>query len=290
MSILSKVIVVLISIASVVLSTLVVAQQQNIETYRKKYEDANKEVGAQALIAKNRDAEIARLRYENSQAIQAKNSELATVRGENNTLRTLNAKIQSEVIETAALLENVKGMSNTQAQALKQLSELALKDREEIATRRNDSIKAQESLLALVPSLKSSETAARSLAALTRFQKELIEDLQAQNQKLADDMKKNSSGKPVAVADAGPAATPVSLETPVKAVVTDVRRIGEETFVSLNVGSNDKIRPGAKFLIHRGNNFVASAVVATVDLNAAAARVTLSKGDVKANDEAISSD
>lgn len=290
MSILSKVIVVLISIASVVLSTLVVAQQQNIETYRKKYEDVAKQVETMGQVAKNRDAENTRLKYENSRVVEAKDKELATVRAENNSLRTLNAKIQADVIEATALLENLKGMSNTQAQAMKQLSELALKDREEIARRREESIKAQETTLALMNNLKQEETRVRQLDSLSRFQKEQNGDLKAQNDKLNDEIKKISTGKVVLVADTGPAASSVSLETPVKAVVVGMKKIGEEVFVSLNVGSNDKIRPGAKFLIHRGNNFVASAVVSTVDLNSAAARVTLSKGEVMVNDEAISSD
>ena len=57
--------------------------------------------------------------------------------------------------------------------------------------------------------------------------------------------------------------------------ITNISRLDDDTFVELNIGSNDGVEKNMKFRIHRQGDFIANLVVTVVDIDACSGRVTL---------------
>ena len=73
-------------------------------------------------------------------------------------------------------------------------------------------------------------------------------------------------------------------ETPIRGQVTRVEQIDDETFVEVNVGTNDGVATNMKFLVHRGSQFLGSLVITNVDVQSSAGRMQLLQGQVAIGD------
>ena len=67
--------------------------------------------------------------------------------------------------------------------------------------------------------------------------------------------------------------------------ITQVSPTGDQTWVEINVGSNDSVSENMKFNVHRNNEFLASLIITAVDVDVAAGRLDFVSGNVRVGDQ-----
>jgi hypothetical protein len=289
LSIFTKIFIVLVMVVSVLLVGLIVAFVTNVDTYKQRWSTERAQAETFRLQAKLAQAD-------HLAAVQAGAAERDRLQGEIEALRTeVNQKNQSLLLrqgEIAALQTENAGFKTD----LAKLAGGAQKDAEIIATlndeltrRREDSARKEAENIDLSRQLRERITEVATLERYGRLLTEQVEDLKRQNEELAQ---RADTAAGVAAADRGrpspPSLTPgIVPDHPIRGMVTDVAQIGDGLFVTMNVGSNDGVRNGMQFTVHRGEQFLGNAIVKVTDLNSSAALVTLQRGSIRPNEAEV---
>ncbi|MBI1374974.1 MAG: hypothetical protein GC159_19830 [Phycisphaera sp.] len=286
MSIVTKIFIVLVMILSVLLVALIVPFVRNTDTYRKKYEETQKLLEVARKDVQIHEADL-------NARVNAHAAEIAEWENVSTQLRAqINDKdtqIQAQaarVIELQNANAAVEGRLAQLSAALKQATEINTALQDEIVDRREKMLKLQTRTIELSDQLRDMTTQRDTLVQLTRLNKETITDLEAQNQELVeklDSLSAESKQKPeTELSKITGGLVPTHA---IQGIVTDVKVIGDDTFVAVNVGMNDGVKEGMKFMIHKGDVYLGDVIVNTVDRNSAAGRVTLKAGDITPNAE-----
>jgi hypothetical protein len=290
LSIFTKIFVVLTMVMAVLLLALVVPFVMNTNTYRGDYTRVKNQLQiaeanaaraendilaarqAAASEAATLNATIARLEGE----VQKRDKDIQDAQGQLIALQNANADVRAELGRLSAGLQQ-----QTQINGMLQ---------EEIKTRRENSLKLETRAIELSEQLRDKTTQADTLIREVRLIKEQMADLEAQNREMANQVQSGGAkpGSSPSMATTGGVNAGFNASVAVRGLVTDVQKIGDQTFVAINVGSNDQVCEGMRFMVHKGDQFLGNVVITKVDLNSAAGRVTLAKGDIKANDEVLS--
>lgn len=292
LSIFTKIFVVLVMVVSVLLVGLIVAFVTNVETYRNQFNAAQAQAETFRLEAKVGQADhlaavqagvAERERYQSQiSALQAeinqKNQSILQQQADLVALQAENANFKTELAKLA-------GGAEKDAQIIATLHE-------ELTKRRDNETRLATQNIDLSRELNERVTEVATLERHTRLLSEQIEDLRRQNEELAQraDTAAGVAGRDGGrgrMAPTGPLTRGIVPDNPIRGRVTDVERIGDGTFVTLNVGSNDGVREGMEFMVHKGDQFLGNAIVMVVDLNSAAARVTLQRGEIRPNEAEV---
>ncbi|MAE61910.1 MAG: hypothetical protein CMJ49_11210 [Planctomycetaceae bacterium] len=271
-SILTKVFVVLVTVLSVAMVAMVVPLTMNPQTYKQHLIDARARIHLAETKAQEAEARYARILRDLEQLRRTLAETKADLTNQIGDLQT--DLIEADILRVAALNQAAAiraefvGLSSS----LSQSTEITALQQAEIVRRRDETLRLQKENIGLNNTLRDMSTMLASLEDLTRMHKEEIRSLEDQNRTLRDRF------AALAVdTDESLAQPDIEFVGPnLRGTVKQVKHVGDHTFVVINLGSNDDVREGMKFLIHDDSlNFIANAVVKEVDLNESAAMVTL---------------
>ncbi len=278
MSIFTKIFIVLVMVLSVLLAALSTVYVANVDSYKTKYNDEKHRREVSDANAAVREGDLA----DKLNAIQSK---LDSAEGEVSRAKSIvNTKdrdlesVKGELIAAQTANADVRGQLARLSSALDQSQKILGLTEAEVKQRREEMLKLQFRNVELNDKVQELSTQGETLIRQVRLLKEQVADLENQNQELV----KSGGGKKgtVDVVTPAPGVT-------IHGTVTDVQKIGDATFVALNVGTNDGVREGMKFLIHQGDKYLGDVTIQKTDLNTAAGRVVLSKGEITAGAEAM---
>lgn len=275
MSPLTKALVLLVTILSIVLVALVVP-------FVAQTDDLNAQISG--LETKVSVAEAAALKAGNDKAdLQKALADAGTDQSEAiNSLRTENTKLTQSVTTLEAQLKEANSqvdknittislMSATQDQ----LTQL-LEDRNTIVSESQASnVKLKTEAAQLVQANNDLDAQVTGLTRTVRLLNEKVVDLQEQ-------LAGGGAAGSATTARAG------DLGKEIQASVTGIEKVGDITFAELNVGSNDSVGPNTKFVFFRnGDQFVGTATILSVDETVSVAKIDSAKTAVLVGDNAM---
>ena len=286
MSIFTKIFIVLVMLLSVLLASLAVVFVSNTDTYKAKFRD--EQVARMVAVANEaaREADLGTM-------LQGRQDEIDKLKQESTALQSQinvkDAKVQEQQGQIITLQNadaDVRGQLAGLRVSLGQAEQILGVVEAEVKQRRDDMLKLQTRNIELNDALREKITESETLTRQVRLFKEQVADLEGQNEKLTAQIE-SIPGAKNATANGSETAPFDHTGPAIRGVVTDVKKIGDEIFVAMNVGSNDGVRQGMKFVVHQGDKYLGDAVIMQVDLNSAAGRVTLKRGDIAPKDEVM---
>ncbi|MBB6431407.1 hypothetical protein [Algisphaera agarilytica] len=274
MSPLTKALVLLVTILSIVLVALVVPFVANTDDLNEEISSLKTQVQVANAAASRVGGENETLKAKLAQSDSSKDDTIIALRTEvtekTQEKATLEAQLKEATSQVDKHVNTISLMSATQDQ----LTQL-LEDRNAlVSTSQSENVKLKKEAAQLVQANNDLAAQVTGLTRTVRLQGEKIVDLQEQ-------LAGGGSSSDVA-------AGPGFLEEQVQASVTGLEKVDEITFASLNVGSNDSISPNTKFVIFRnGDQYVGTATVMSVDETVSVARIDSSTLDVVVGDNAM---
>ena len=286
MSVLTKVFVVLVTVLSVLLATLVVAFVANVEDLRGQLTETRTALAAATAKAATKQAEITSVMAGLSQQIKDLESAKTNLTSEINSLRATLVQRQAELESERASSAQIKADISRLTAANQQHAETGRALQAELAYLRKVDVEQKTKLIQMADRNNELEG---QLDTLTRQVRRFRERTVAMQERLAALEQKIRELPPewqvVFRRPEAEAAEPFVSDILIPGHITQVNRSGEETLVEINVGSNDHVAPNMKFVVYRGNQFLASLIVTAVDADASAGRLEVVQGDVRVGDQ-----
>ncbi len=284
MSIVTKIFVVLATILAVVIVPLMIAYVNNTAAIKGAMDDAQQRLEVAEAEADILSAEMAQTQDKVANALEAAAQAREQRINEVNDLLTQVAAKDQRIVELQSSLAARDAQITTLAAGNEQSGKIIEMLEQELGDKRDQLVKADKQNIELTDQNQELTVNLDTMNEQVRLLQEKLAG--AQEQLVELEQQQESAG----VARDGQAPRPVPAVKPIRGMITDVQQVDGETFVAVNVGSNDQVAEGMQFIIHRGDQFVGSLEITNVDLNAAAGRVTLSRDQVQPNLEILASD
>lgn len=287
MGVLTKVFVVLVTVLSVLLVALIVPFVANTENYKEQLEDSRT---ARAAVE-----ELATLRQNELNAAQSRDSEMVTVlKSQAQNLSTQinlltqqladsEAKARSESEKLAKFEADWSRLIATNQQNTQMTQEL----RVELTERREKMVEQQTQMIELADRNNELESQIEAMTRQVRRVHEQLTQLQEQNADLEQKLAQLPPQWQQKILSEEIEAAPFVPETPIRGQITKVQQLKDELFVQVNVGENDGVIANMKFLVHRGNQFLGTLIITTVDAQNSAGRMQLTQGEVAVGDSIL---
>lgn len=292
MNVLTKLFVVLMTIFAIALVSLIVPHVANEENYRDQRDEAQaREVAAKADAAAAR-ALLDASRKELNNQIDTLRVQLDGQIGDNNILRGDLADSRGEIERLRGDLSRAQADLANMTAANRQFTSILEGLETELKTRRDENTKQAKIILELEQAnneLNSSRAAMNRLVRLTR------EQLVAAQEEVSELMATLSKIPPQVITDINKDGTAsgddnwFDPEFNIYGQVTEVRSLNPDTMlVQINIGANSGVKKNMRFRLHRGDEYVASMKVLTVDEQRAAGQIQILRdgATVQAGDEA----
>jgi hypothetical protein len=287
-SVLTKIFVVLTTILALLLVPLMIAYVSNTAHFK---DDAQSK-SQQLTIAQQRAAllenEKSDLQSAMADAVAGKQQEIAQLTAQINTLIQNQRAQQIQLVELHDAVAGKDAAVDRLTAGQQQNAQIISLLEAEVQKRRSEAIESERKFIDLNDQVQDKTTQVNTLLEQVRLMKE-------QNTTLQQELVKATGGKgaaepgQAAATAGGPTVTSVVPETPIRGVITAVQPVGSETFVSVNVGSNDQVSEGMQFIIHEGDVYIGSMTITKVDLNSSAGRITMARSEIKPNQEILAS-
>lgn len=279
MSVLTRLFVIAVTILSVALVAVIVPFVAKTEDYRSQVQSAEDARVRAEVTARLRDAELANVQNRESERIlklnnqnQGLTTEVARLSEELNTSRALLATAKAENANNGANLAHLSASHEQFALIVESM-------RKELNERRGQALDRQKKIIELAD---ESDRLKAELDSLTRQVRQYQETTVALEDRNADLEKMMGRLDPAIRQQIEGKDTNGSVKTQpfmpdylIDGKVTNIARLDDETFVELNIGSNDGVEKNMKFRIHRNGDFIANLVVTVVDVDACSGRITL---------------
>ena len=279
LSVLTRLFVIAVTVLSVALVAVVVPFVAKTQDYRSQVQAAQNDRVTAEITAQLRDAELARMQDRESSRnvklnseIQSLTTEVARLSEELNTSRALLASAKAENANNGANLAHLSASHE-------QFSLIVESMRKELNERRGQALSQQKKIIELADESDRLKAELDSLTRQVRQYQETtvaLEDRNADMEKMLGRLdpaiRQQVQGKDSYGLMASQSFMPDYL---IDGKITNIARLDDETFVELNVGSNDGVERNMKFRIHREGDFIANLVVTVVDIDACSGRVTL---------------
>ena len=285
MGVLTKVFVVFVTVLAILQVALIVPFVVNTENYKQQLDDI--------VIEKTAAEELARLRQNELNAAQSNESEkiaLLRAQAENlvtqiNLLTQQHAQSEARVEAESAKLAKYEADWSRLTAANQQYAQITKEIQIELKDRREKMVDQQTKAIQLADRNNELES---QLGALTRQVRRVHEQLTELQERNAD-LENKLAQLPPQIRDKLFAAeetiaAPFVPETPIRGRITRIEKLDDETFVQINVGTNDSVATNMKFLIHRGNQFLGTLIITNVDAQTSAGRIQLLQGQVIVGD------
>ncbi len=283
MSIVTKIFVVLVTIFAVVHVSLVIAYVNNTAAIKGALEDATQEVAAARTQARLIEAEMAATQDNVADTVAEAAQGRQQLRNEIDELTTELAGKDQQIAELKSDLATTRAQISTLAAGDEQTARIIQMLESELSQKRDALIKADKQNIELTD---QNQELAVDIDTMREQVRLLQEKLAGARQQLVEMEQRQQR----VVTAAGDQARPVPAIKPIRGKITNVQQVDGETFVAVNVGSNDQVAEGMMFIIHRGDDYIGSLEITNVDLNASAGRVTLARSEVEPELKVMASD
>ena len=294
MHILTKILVVVVSLLVAALVPLAAVSSTNQSVFKKQAADA------QAAM-KTRDAEsaVAKDAYNASlAALQAKSASLeAQLRAatmERDKEVQIRADKEREAERARLEVADLKGQLNAASANDTLQTKLIDAMRQDIESARTQYLAAEKARMELQDSLARLQGDLDSESAARRQLQEQLQRVSDEKERALADVQRyaalhgSASPRAGATSDAG---LPVVADRSLSATVIDVKREPDATLAEINAGSRDGVKEGWVMTIADGSNFVGNLRIVQVDVNRAVGVVELedveARGEVKSGHRAI---
>lgn len=294
MHILTKILVVVVSLLVAALVPLAAVSSTNQSVFKKQAADA------QAAM-KTRDAEsaVAKDAYNASlAALQAKSASLeAQLRAatmERDKEVQIRADKERESERARLEVADLKGQLNAASANDTLQTKLIDAMRQDIESARTQYLAAEKARMELQDSLARLQGDLDSESAARRQLQEQLQRVSDEKERALADVQRyaalhgSASPRAGATSDAG---LPVVADRSLSATVIDVKREPDATLAEINAGSRDGVKEGWVMTIADGSNFVGNLRIVQVDVNRAVGVVELedveARGEVKSGHRAI---
>jgi len=292
--ILTKILVVVVSLLVAALVPLAAVSSTNQSVFKKQAADA------QAAM-KTRDAEsaVAKDAYNASlAALQAKSASLeAQLRAatmERDKEVQIRADKEREAERARLEVADLKGQLNAASANDTLQTKLIDAMRQDIESARTQYLAAEKARMELQDSLARLQGDLDSESAARRQLQEQLQRVSDEKERALADVQRyaalhgSASPRAGATSDAG---LPVVADRSLSATVIDVKREPDATLAEINAGSRDGVKEGWVMTIADGSNFVGNLRIVQVDVNRAVGVVELedadARGEVKSGHRAI---
>lgn len=279
MNALTKAFVVVVTILSVVLVALVIPFAARVDNYAQQFEEMKQDRDTQLALAQEAATkvrnEIAKAGTDVEKLAVTNADLLADLGAANNQIKSLQTQ-----------LDQARTTANRGAAAL----EIAVRDGETKSQQVDKQSGLIQEQLAAIAELQSQRGDLSQSLIETRSQIRRLSDnymrIQEQNKALNQQLLESQAALKVAneqlaVFNPDSADTPVAPEPPVaiRGSVTKIDQITDGiTFVQVNVGKRDLVKPGMEFTVSRGDAFIAKVKISSVDTAEAVGELTLGGG------------
>ena len=253
----------------------------NSENYKQQLDDA--------IVANAAAEELARLRQNELNAAQSNESEKITflrAQAENlvtqiNLLTQQLAQSEARVQAESSKLAKYEADWSRLTAANQQYAQITKGIQAELKERREKMVGQQTRSIQLADRNNELESQLGALTRQVRRVHEQLTELQDRNV----DLERKLAQLPPQIRDKlfaaeETAAAPFVPETPIRGRITRIEKYEDETFVQINVGTNDGVATNMKFLIHRGNQFLGTLIITKIDAQSSAGRIQLLQGQV----------
>lgn len=284
MGVLTKVFVVLVTVLSVVLVALIVPFVANTENYKQRLDDAQNARAAAENLAQMRQQEL-------NDAQDKESQEVTLLKAQANNLVTQMQLLSQQLAESEAKAQSEsRKLAQYEADwsrltaANQQHAQITKDLQQELKERREKMVDQQTRMIQLADRNNELESQLGALTRQVRRVHEKLTHLQEQNADLERKLAQLPPQWQARILSEDTAAAPFVPETPIRGQITRVEQIDDETFVEVNVGTNDGVATNMKFLVHRGSQFLGSLVITNVDVQSSAGRMQLLQGQVAIGD------
>jgi len=258
----TKILVVLATILSILLAAMSVAFTANADRVRSEIERLRTMEDAQSRTLQAKEAASGAARDRLEDRIAELNDELARVSREMLALQQDNARLMADAEGARAEAAAVQAKIDQLASTVATQSELISSYRSEVTSLRDKELRYARREIEL--SDRISELAGQ------------LEVAQETNRALQERLAEAqfAEGRPGGRVAAGATG---SASGPVRAQITELRRDPStgSTLASIDAGANDRLRRNMELSIVRGNEFIGKLTLETVDLNESVGRVDL---------------
>lgn len=278
MSTLTKVFVILVSLASIFLCGMVLVYIGSATNYKEAYEDqvgvaqASMVIAEATEMAKKRDLERFKLEIEKLQSANLSTLEwTAELQRTLSTETTARSEAENKVASALVLSESVQ-TSNAKLHEVERQLQTDL----EAAFRAKTTAEAQ--VISLNQQLNQERAKAEQLDAIRRRQEEKIAQLENENTEIRQRLQTTTVSSQdfakaedrVALVSVGPDGVPIRGE---------IVAIDQDGLASLSVGSSSGVREGTRFQVVREGKYLGNVVVKMVEPRESAGRLENLRGE-----------
>lgn len=261
MSLLTKIFVVLDTVLALALVPLVIAYVHNTDHLASELAGQRQMLVAAEESAAIANQQLADAHQARADAVERAEVDKARLRGRVTDLQGQLEARDLDLIETRNQLAQAQAQADQLSAGLEQNAQLLTMLEEEVRQRRDESLEARQRIAELNDALQDKSTQLVTALENIRLLREKLVDTE---QMLADAREGGDADE----TDTGMTASPVDIDYPIYGNVTGVQEAGEgNTFVAIDLGSNDNVREGMQFIVHEGTNYLGTIELRTVDLN-----------------------
>lgn len=285
MSILTKALVVLVTIAACVCMALMVSFAANVDYSDTKLKSAQTAAQTASARAEFIETQLSNL---SEKLTSDQRSHLNTVAGLEADLSGARSTIRDkerEITDLKSQLDAQIAMNTRLVKASQDYAQLIEVKDTELANLREKVIQDKDTLVSLTDANDELMAKNRMLERKSKRDDELNKDLTTQVAKLETALQSGTT--PGTAAGPGGPKTPGTVT--IIADVTQVSTSGNETFVQINAGSRDKVAVNSVFLLYRGETYLGTLVIDNVDTTEAVGRLRNKSGQsvIQAGDKAL---
>jgi len=285
LSTLTKILIVLLTIASIFLCGIVVTYVANADNYRDMYnklktnaDELRESAEGNAKAFNEKKAEMERLENKLNSDIAALNTEISTLKGQLKDANTENKILVQRVSDMASVVETSTQTAGENGQLLKDtLAKLNNVQAEQIKLKAqfDDTTKTLLEKLAIIQSLETDKK--RLLEEKTELQARMDKLLQPTGETttpvLTVTQPKIEIARPVPV---------IAEKIALKGLITGVDT--KNKMASISIGTADGVKEGMKFHVTRGDKFVCDLLIIDTDTEEAVGAMELVQEQPKAGD------
>lgn len=283
MSILTRIFVVLNMILAVALTALVVPFVLNTNTYKEDYQSERARRIVAEQTAKTEQSRVSSLIANANKVADEFKSEVESLTAQNNLLSTEVQTLKADLIQSQNANADVRSQLARLSTSVEQLSKINDLLQAEVKDRRERALELQMKLVDTADQLRQRLTEVEVLTLQVRRDSEVKKELNDEISRISEQLDVLRSQLPADVADNKKDMVRPDPKFAIRGRVTDVRKVDSEVFVAINVGANDLVKEGMKFMVHDGENYLGDVLVTKVDQDESAGRVVLSRGEIKTN-------
>lgn len=284
MSVLTKALVVLVTVLSVLLVAVVVPYVANQEHYKDQADQLQTTLASARQSARVLQAEVDAAQASRTQLIRDYEAQSQAQARQVNQLMQDLAQARGAEQAAAVAFEQAKADQTRLTATNQQITRMLEATNQELMTRRNEAVAMELKLIEATDQINELSSQLDTLNVSVRRLREELAEREGQ----VRDFESRIARLPGDVRDlmlaAEPAAAPYVPDVVIHGQVDKIDQVGSETFVQLNIGRRDQVSTNMKFVVYRGRQFLGTLVVTMVDEDAAVGRMVLLQSPLQPGD------